>query len=63
MVEQVAQLADLLPEYHWAYGAGMDLHADGKVVHRRRQFGNMGIRILNALFASAAIVLSHQMSI
>lgn len=46
MVDQVAALADLLPGYHWAYGAGMDLHADttdadGKVVHQRRQFGNM----------------------
>ena len=46
MVDQVAELARLLPEYHWAYGPGMDLSADGvdafgQIIHRRRQFGNM----------------------
>jgi endonuclease/exonuclease/phosphatase family metal-dependent hydrolase len=46
MVDQVAELARLLPAYHWVYGPGLDLDAslngpDGKPVHRRRQFGNM----------------------
>lgn len=46
MVDQAAALADLLPDYHWVYGAGMDLDAStvdasGRVTMRRRQFGNM----------------------
>ena len=46
MVDQVAELARLLPAYHWIYGPGLDLDAsgsgpDGRPVHRRRQFGNM----------------------
>jgi endonuclease/exonuclease/phosphatase family metal-dependent hydrolase len=46
MVDQVAELARLLPAYHWVYGPGLDLDAsgtgaDGNPVHRRRQFGNM----------------------
>jgi endonuclease/exonuclease/phosphatase family metal-dependent hydrolase len=46
MVDQVAELARLLPDYHWIYGPGLDLDAsiagpNGKPVHRRRQFGNM----------------------
>ena len=45
-VDQVEALAHLLPDYHWVYGPGLDLDAsiagaDGKPVHRRRQFGNM----------------------
>lgn len=39
-------LAELLGDYHWVYGAGVDLDAsergaDGRLVNRRRQFGNM----------------------
>jgi endonuclease/exonuclease/phosphatase family metal-dependent hydrolase len=46
MVDQAAALADLLPRYHWVYGAGMDIDAsevdaEGRVTMRRRQFGNM----------------------
>ncbi len=46
MVDQVAELTRLLPDYHWVYGPGLDLDAsttgtDGRPVHRRRQFGNM----------------------
>lgn len=46
MVDQVAELAALLPEFHWVYGPGVDLDAsyradNGHPVHRRRQFGNM----------------------
>jgi endonuclease/exonuclease/phosphatase family metal-dependent hydrolase len=46
MVDQVAELARRLPDYHWVYGPGLDLDAsitgtDGRPVHRRRQFGNM----------------------
>jgi endonuclease/exonuclease/phosphatase family metal-dependent hydrolase len=46
MVDQIASIAALLPEYHWVYGPGMDLDADvvrsdGGIEHRRRQFGNM----------------------
>lgn len=46
MVDQPAELAGMLSDYHWVYGPGVDLDADsagpeGKPVHRRRQFGNM----------------------
>lgn len=46
MVDQVAALAAHLPAYHWVYGANLDIDAsttaaDGTVVNRRRQFGNM----------------------
>lgn len=44
-VDEVAVLADLLPEYHWVYGPNLDIHADledgARPVHRRRQFGNL----------------------
>lgn len=45
-VDQAAELARHLPEYHWVYGPGLDTDAsttdpDGRPVHRRRQFGNM----------------------
>src|SRR5262245_50902763 len=45
-VDQPAELARLLPEYHWVYGPGADMDAslpgpDGRPLHRRRQFGNM----------------------
>ncbi len=44
--DQPAELAALLPEYYWVYGAGVDLDCsevgkDGWVVNRRMQFGNM----------------------
>jgi endonuclease/exonuclease/phosphatase family metal-dependent hydrolase len=46
MVDQPAELADLLPEHHWVYGPGLDVDASlrdraGRLIHRRRQFGNM----------------------
>ncbi|MDA7957024.1 MAG: endonuclease/exonuclease/phosphatase family protein [Gammaproteobacteria bacterium] len=41
-VDQARALADLLPEYFWVYGAGVDLHAGGGAPRgARRQFGNM----------------------
>ncbi len=45
-VDQVQELAKRLKYHHWVYGAGVDISADetlpdGKVIHRRRQFGNM----------------------
>lgn len=44
--DQPAELAALLPKYCWVYGAGIDLDAseqaaDGTVVNRRMQIGNM----------------------
>ncbi len=44
--DQPADLAALLPDYYWVYGPPVDMDAsskdaDGKVVNRRRQFGNM----------------------
>jgi endonuclease/exonuclease/phosphatase family metal-dependent hydrolase len=46
MRDQPRALADLLGEYHWVFGAGVDLdasirHDDGRFENRRRQFGNM----------------------
>lgn len=45
MVDQVAELARMLPEHHWVYGANYDMDAshreNGKLVNRRRQFGNL----------------------
>ena len=46
LADQAAEMAALLPGYHWSYGPGMDLDAsivapDGRVTMRRRQFGNM----------------------
>ncbi len=45
-IDQPARLAELLPEYFWIYGPPVDLDgskrsADGRVVNRRRQCGNM----------------------
>jgi endonuclease/exonuclease/phosphatase family metal-dependent hydrolase len=45
-VDQPARLAELLSEYHWIYGPPIDLNgsersANGQIVHRRRQYGNM----------------------
>ena len=44
--DQAAELAALFPEHHWVYGPGMDLDGSrrdeqGRLVTRRRQFGNM----------------------
>ena len=57
MTDQAAEIGALFPEHHWVYGPGMDMDAslrgdDGKVVNRRRQFGNM-------LLARAAILSSR----
>lgn len=46
MCDQPQEIAGLLGEYHWVYGAGVDLDAsmrdeDGRLRNRRRQFGNM----------------------
>ena len=46
MTDQPAALAEHLPAYHWVYGPGLDMDAsltaaDGGIVRRRRQFGNM----------------------
>ena len=42
MIDQVAELVRLLPEYHWVYGPGIDLDpGGGRDLGRRRQFGNM----------------------
>ncbi|MDX1433900.1 MAG: endonuclease/exonuclease/phosphatase family protein [Gammaproteobacteria bacterium] len=46
MEDQPARLAALLGDYHWVYGAGLDVDASyrangGRLVNRRRQFGNM----------------------
>ncbi len=45
-IDQPARLAELLPEHFWIYGPPVDLDggarsADGRVVNRRRQHGNM----------------------
>lgn len=45
-VDQAEGLADRFPDYHWAYGPGVDVDASyrepgGRLVNRRRQFGNM----------------------
>ncbi len=44
--DQPAELAALLPNYHWVYGPALDLDRseqadDGRVTNRRMQFGNM----------------------
>ncbi|MHA1153194.1 MAG: endonuclease/exonuclease/phosphatase family protein, partial [Alphaproteobacteria bacterium] len=46
MTDQAAEFAALFPEHNWIYGPAMDMDgsrrdADGKVLNRRRQFGNM----------------------
>ena len=46
MIDQPAEIARLLPDFHWIYGANLDMDASyqderGRPVHRRRQFGNM----------------------
>jgi endonuclease/exonuclease/phosphatase family metal-dependent hydrolase len=46
MSDQPAEISAMLPDHYWIYGPEMDLDAsevggDGRVVNRRRQFGNM----------------------
>ena len=45
MVDQAREIADLLGDHYWIYGAGVDLDcsagAGGDARNRRRQFGNM----------------------
>ena len=46
MVDQPAEISASLPDHHWIYGPEMDLDAsevntDGRLINRRRQFGNM----------------------
>jgi endonuclease/exonuclease/phosphatase family metal-dependent hydrolase len=46
MVDQPVEIARHLPDFHWVYGANLDMDAseageDGHPTHRRRQFGNM----------------------
>lgn len=46
LADQPAELARLLPAYHWVFGPGLDLDAgvaggDERLIHRRRQFGNL----------------------
>ena len=45
-IDAPAVLAAHLPDHHWVYGPGLDMDAsyrreDGRLVNRRRQFGNM----------------------
>lgn len=45
MVDAPQVLSDALPRHHWVYGANLDMDAsledDGRVISRRKQFGNM----------------------
>ena len=46
LTDQAAAIGDLFPRHFWVYGGGVNLDAsliadDGKVINRRRQFGNM----------------------
>ncbi|MEZ5861562.1 MAG: endonuclease/exonuclease/phosphatase family protein [Geminicoccaceae bacterium] len=46
VVDEPAEIARHLPRHHWVFGANLDIdadlvEADGRVVHRRRQFGTM----------------------
>ena len=46
MVDEPAELARLLPDHHWVFGANLDMDASyrddqGRLVNRRRQFGTM----------------------
>ena len=44
-VDSPAVLAERLPDHYWVFGANLDMEAsfreDGKLVHRRKQFGTM----------------------
>ena len=44
--DQPGRIAELLPDFYWIYGPPVDLdasvrHANGRVMNRRLQFGNM----------------------
>ncbi|MBC7738256.1 MAG: endonuclease/exonuclease/phosphatase family protein [Candidatus Saccharibacteria bacterium] len=45
MVDQPAVIAGMLPHMHWVYGPGINIDASemqaGRVIQRRRQYGNM----------------------
>jgi endonuclease/exonuclease/phosphatase family metal-dependent hydrolase len=46
MCDQAAEFGALFPEHHWVYGPAMDMDGSvreggGRLVNRRRQFGNM----------------------
>ena len=56
MADQVAVLAEHLPDHHWVYGPGIDVDAserdaDGRLTNRRRQFGNLLLSRLPILSA------------
>ena len=45
-IDQPREIADRLPDHHWMYGPTVDVNAsqtdaDGRLVRRRQQFGNM----------------------
>jgi len=45
-IDEPAELAQLLPEHHWVYGANLDMDAsfkdgEGRIISRRCQFGTM----------------------
>lgn len=45
-VDQAEEITKCLPDYYWAMGPGVDVDAcyrnsDGRLINRRRQFGNM----------------------
>ena len=45
-VDEVIELVERLPDYHWIYAPGLDMDAsyrdeDGRLINRRRQFGVM----------------------
>jgi endonuclease/exonuclease/phosphatase family metal-dependent hydrolase len=45
-VDQAAVLAEFLPDFYWNFAPGLDMDAsfrgeDGRLIHRRRQFGTM----------------------
>jgi endonuclease/exonuclease/phosphatase family metal-dependent hydrolase len=46
LLDQPQELADRLADYHWVYGANLDMDAstrdhDGRLLNRRKQFGTM----------------------
>lgn len=45
MVDSPVEIARCLPQHHWVFGANLDMDAsymaDGRTVHRRKQFGTM----------------------
>lgn len=45
MVDSPAILSEFLPDHYWVFGANLDMEAsiraDGRLIHRRKQFGTM----------------------